>query len=103
MQVLYCPNRWPSRYDQWWECKFIAEGIIDQGGGFRDSLADMSEELCPSSAECPLPLPFFSRTSNEVSSRDLDYKCKSLFVNLSFVVLSGGFRGQRLLCPQPVL
>lgn len=19
------------RYDQWWECKFIAEGIIDQG------------------------------------------------------------------------
>lgn len=23
--------RWPLRYDQWWECKFIAEGIIDQG------------------------------------------------------------------------
>ncbi|XP_019714666.1 E3 ubiquitin-protein ligase HECTD3-like [Hippocampus comes] len=58
--------RWPARYDQWWECKFIAEGIIDQGGGFRDSLADMSEELCPSSAECPMPLPFFTRTSNQV-------------------------------------
>ncbi|XP_048844617.1 E3 ubiquitin-protein ligase HECTD3 [Brienomyrus brachyistius] len=57
--------RWPARYDQWWECKFIAEGIIDQGGGFRDSLADMSEELCPSSAECPVPLPFFTRTSNQ--------------------------------------
>lgn len=25
--------RWPLRYDQWWECKFIAEGIIDQGRG----------------------------------------------------------------------
>ncbi|TFK01725.1 E3 ubiquitin-protein ligase HECTD3 [Platysternon megacephalum] len=58
--------RWPLRYDQWWECKFIAEGIIDQGGGFRDSLADMSEELCPSSAESPVPLPFFVRTSNQV-------------------------------------
>ncbi|KAG2461844.1 HECD3 ligase, partial [Polypterus senegalus] len=22
--------RWPVRYDQWWECKFISEGIIDQ-------------------------------------------------------------------------
>ncbi|RXN01366.1 hypothetical protein EOD39_7051 [Acipenser ruthenus] len=56
--------RWPVSYDQWWECKFISEGIIDQGGGFRDSLADMSEELCPSSAECPVPLPFLTRTSN---------------------------------------
>ena len=24
------------RYDQWWECKFIAEGIIDQGEALRD-------------------------------------------------------------------
>lgn len=23
------------RYDQWWECKFIAEGIIDQGETLR--------------------------------------------------------------------
>uniref|UniRef100_A0A8C2WIG5 HECT domain containing 3 n=1 Tax=Cyclopterus lumpus TaxID=8103 RepID=A0A8C2WIG5_CYCLU len=65
--------RWPARYDQWWECKFIAEGIIDQGGGFRDSLADMSEELCPSSAECPMPLSFFSRTSNQGSLEARDY------------------------------
>ncbi|KAM4641143.1 E3 ubiquitin-protein ligase HECTD3 isoform 2-T3 [Discoglossus pictus] len=57
--------RWPIRYDQWWECKFIAEGIIDQGGGFRDSLADISEELCPSSSDTPVPLPFFVRTSNQ--------------------------------------
>lgn len=57
--------RWPVRYEQWWECKFIAEGIIDQGGGFRDSLADISEELCPSSADSPVPLPFFVRTSNQ--------------------------------------
>ena len=26
---LFC--RWSSRYDQWWECKFLSEGIIDQG------------------------------------------------------------------------
>ncbi|KAM9322367.1 E3 ubiquitin-protein ligase HECTD3-like [Pholidichthys leucotaenia] len=65
--------RWPGCYDQWWECKFIAEGIIDQGGGFRDSLADMSEELCPSSAECPMPLPFFTRTSNQGALEARDY------------------------------
>ncbi|XP_053738800.1 E3 ubiquitin-protein ligase HECTD3 [Synchiropus splendidus] len=65
--------RWPSHYDQWWECKFIAEGIIDQGGGFRDSLADISEELCPTSAECPMPLPFFSRTSNQGALEARDY------------------------------
>lgn len=29
--VSVLPPRWPARYDQWWECKFIAEGIIDQG------------------------------------------------------------------------
>ncbi|XP_051985271.1 E3 ubiquitin-protein ligase HECTD3-like isoform X3 [Xyrauchen texanus] len=65
--------RWPARYDQWWECKFIAEGIIDQGGGFRDSLADMSEELCPSSSECSMPLPFFTRTSNQGAGEARDF------------------------------
>lgn len=65
--------RWSARYDQWWECKFIAEGIIDQGGGFRDSLADMSEELCPSSSECPMPLPFFTRTSNQGAGEARDF------------------------------
>ncbi|NXX77790.1 HECD3 ligase, partial [Urocolius indicus] len=67
-QVLSLLEGWPLRYDQWWECKFIAEGIIDQGGGFRDSLADMSEELCPSSADTPVPLPIFVRTSNQGNS-----------------------------------
>ncbi|XP_053503338.1 E3 ubiquitin-protein ligase HECTD3 isoform X2 [Ictalurus furcatus] len=65
--------RWPVRHDQWWECKFIAEGIIDQGGGFRDSLADMSEELCPSSSECLIPLPFFTRTSNQGAGEARDF------------------------------
>lgn len=40
--------------------------FVISGGGFRDSLADMSEELCPSSADTPVPLPFFVRTANQV-------------------------------------
>ena len=58
--------RWSSRYDQWWECKFLSEGVIDQGGGFRDSLSDLGEELCPSSSDGPVPLPFFIRSPNQV-------------------------------------
>ena len=58
--------RWSSRYDQWWECKFLSEGIIDQGGGFRDSLSDVAEELCPTASDCPVPLPFFIRAPNQV-------------------------------------
>uniref|UniRef100_A0A672I936 HECT domain-containing protein n=1 Tax=Salarias fasciatus TaxID=181472 RepID=A0A672I936_SALFA len=65
--------RWPSTYYQWWRCDFIGEGIIDHGGGFRDSLTDISEELCPSSAESPVPLPFFIRTSNQDASDAKDY------------------------------
>lgn len=57
--------RWSSRYDQWWECKFLSEGVIDQGGGFRDSLSDLGEELCPSSSDGPVPLPFFIRSPNQ--------------------------------------
>ncbi|KAM6263225.1 E3 ubiquitin-protein ligase HECTD3-like isoform 2-T2 [Spheniscus humboldti] len=60
--------RWPLSYSQWWECEFITEGIIDSGGGFRDSLSDVSEELCPSSSDVPVPLPFFVRTSNQGNS-----------------------------------
>ncbi|KAM6080785.1 E3 ubiquitin-protein ligase HECTD3-like [Theristicus caerulescens] len=60
--------RWPLTYSQWWECEFITEGIIDNGGGFRDSLSDVSEELCPSSGDVPVPLPFFVRTSNQGNS-----------------------------------
>ncbi|KAL3869953.1 hypothetical protein ACJMK2_042573, partial [Sinanodonta woodiana] len=57
--------RWSFRYDQWWVCKFLLEGVIDQGGGFRDSLSDLAEELCPSSMEGPVPLPFFIRSPNQ--------------------------------------
>nr|XP_013812767.1 PREDICTED: E3 ubiquitin-protein ligase HECTD3-like isoform X2 [Apteryx mantelli mantelli]XP_013812773.1 PREDICTED: E3 ubiquitin-protein ligase HECTD3-like isoform X2 [Apteryx mantelli mantelli] len=62
--------RWPLSYSRWWECEFITEGIIDNGGGFRDSLADVSEELCPSSGDVAVPLPFFVRTSNQGNSAD---------------------------------
>ena len=41
------------------------------GGGFRDSLADIAEELCPSSSETPIPLPFFMRSPNQVSSSNI--------------------------------
>ncbi|NXP18344.1 HECD3 ligase, partial [Scytalopus superciliaris] len=64
--LLSC--RWPLTYTQWWECDFITEGIIDNGGGFRDSLSDVSDELCPSSGDVPVPLPFFVRTSNQGNS-----------------------------------
>ncbi|XP_035750075.1 E3 ubiquitin-protein ligase HECTD3 isoform X2 [Egretta garzetta] len=60
--------RWPTSYIQWWECEFITEGVIDGGGGFRDSLSDVSEELCPSLGDVPVPLPFFVRTSNQGNS-----------------------------------
>ncbi|KGL74229.1 E3 ubiquitin-protein ligase HECTD3, partial [Tinamus guttatus] len=56
---------WPPDYTQWWECDFISEGIVDNGGGFRDSLSDVSEELCPSAGDVTVPLPFFVRTSNQ--------------------------------------
>lgn len=69
--VFLCVDRWPPRYEQWWECKFLCEGIIDQGGGFRDSLSDLAEELCPSSASDPVPLPFFVRTPNHVRHNSL--------------------------------
>ncbi|OXB78915.1 UNVERIFIED_CONTAM: hypothetical protein H355_013795 [Colinus virginianus] len=60
--------RWPQTHSQWWECVFTTEGIIDNGGGFRDCLTDISEELCPSSGDVPVPLPFFVRTSNQSNS-----------------------------------
>jgi E3 ubiquitin-protein ligase HECTD3 len=57
--------RWAGHWSQWWECKFTQEGIIDQGGGFRDSLADMAEELCPSDPDADVALPLFIRSSNQ--------------------------------------
>ena len=68
---LFC--RWSSHYDQWWECKFMSEGVIDQGGGFRDSLSDLSEELCPISNDTALPLPFFIRSPNQVCYHQVRY------------------------------
>ena len=82
-------KRWDKNVEQWWECKFYGEGIIDQGGGFRDSLSDMAEELCPntsapdshhhhhhlaqsssSSSSHSVPLPFFIRSPNQLSRSD---------------------------------
>ena len=61
-------HRWQKNVEQWWECKFIGEGIIDQGGGFRDSLSDIAEEMCPNTGlELAVPLPFFIRSPNQVS------------------------------------
>ena len=67
--------RWPGRYEQWWECKFVAEGIIDQGGGFRDSLSDLAEELCPSDPNVAVPLPLFVRSPNHVREPCLHNTC----------------------------
>uniref|UniRef100_A0A672I7D0 E3 ubiquitin-protein ligase HECTD3-like n=1 Tax=Salarias fasciatus TaxID=181472 RepID=A0A672I7D0_SALFA len=95
--------RWPSTYEQWWECDFIGEGISDQGGGFRDSLTDVSAELCPSSAESALPLPFFIRTSNQDASDTKDYyvpnpSCKE-FHKYEWIgqLMGGALRGKEFL------
>lgn len=55
-------NKW--KYDQWWEVKFVGEGIIDQGGGFRDSLAELADELCPLDETVPEILPYLITTPN---------------------------------------
>ena len=57
--------RWAGSWGQWWECKFIQEGMIDQGGGFRDTLADIAEELCPSNPDSEVALPLFIRSPNQ--------------------------------------
>lgn len=66
--------RWAGQWTQWWECKFIQEGAIDQGGGFRDSLAEMAEELCPSSPANSVPLPFFVRSPNQSQDSSNAYR-----------------------------
>ena len=63
----YC---WPLSFDQWWECNFVGEGVIDQGGGFRDTIAEMAEELTPSSSNSPMPLPHFIRSPNQTQDTE---------------------------------
>ena len=57
--------RWAGSWTQWWECKFMQEGMIDQGGGFRDTLAEIAEELCPSNPDSDVALPLFIRSPNQ--------------------------------------
>ena len=66
--------RWASRVSQWWEVKFAKEHIIDQGGGFRDSLTDLAEELCPPAFEAEVPLPFFIRSPNQAQDSSNIYR-----------------------------
>jgi len=98
--------RWPAHYEQWWECKFLAEGIIDQGGGFRDSLSDIADELCPSDCDALLPLPFFTRSPNQSSldsnvNRDVYVPNPScdLFTKFEFIgkLMGACFRGREHL------
>ncbi|XP_065667346.1 uncharacterized protein LOC100214952 isoform X3 [Hydra vulgaris] len=71
--------RWNKKtYEQWWEVKFIGEGIIDQGGGFRDSLVEISEELCPPNPEVISPLPYFIKTPNQRSGSGNHLDCFTL-------------------------
>lgn len=79
--------RWFFRYDQWWECKFMFEGVIDQGGGFRDSLFDIVEELCLILGDLFIFLLFFIRLFNQLCddinvNRDIyifNLVCKEFF------------------------
>lgn len=98
--------RWSNRYEQWWECKFVSEGIIDQGGGFRDSLCDIAEELCPSSAESSLPLPLFIRSPNQLYDLSNVYRdgyipnpCCQLFEHYEWLgmLMGGHLRGRESL------
>lgn len=56
--------RFPRSWLQWWEFKFIGEGVIDQGGPFRDVLCDLTDELCPLDPNLRPTLPHFLRIEN---------------------------------------
>lgn len=98
--------RWAAHWNQWWECKFLQEGAIDQGGGFRDSLSDIAEELCPPAQDVDVPLPLFIRSPNQSQDssnvyRDVytpDPSCDQ-FNKYSFVgqLLGATFRSQEIL------
>lgn len=63
-----------SSIRQWWTCMFVGEGIIDQGGGFRDTISDIAEELCPSNPDSPLLLPFFIPSPNQQNPSASDFR-----------------------------
>ena len=103
--------RWTSHSPQWWECKYLQEGVIDQGGGFRDSLAEMAEELCPPSLDADINLPLFIRSPNQsqdssnvyrdayVPNPSCELKSKYYFVGQ---LMGGVFRSQEtLVLPMP--
>ena len=71
---------------QWWECQFVGEGIIDQvvrtgtdvdsahatqGGGFRECVTEMAEELCPG-VDQVAELPYFLPTPNRRNAMGAD-------------------------------
>lgn len=98
--------RWAGHWPQWWECKYLHEGVIDQGGGFRDSLAEMADELCPVSPTDDVPLPFFVRSPNQSQDSSNAYRdaytpnptCH-LFSKYLFVgqLMGAAFRSQETL------
>ena len=42
---------------QWWKVKFVNEGVIDQGGGFRESVSTIAEELMSDRTSLFVPVP----------------------------------------------
>lgn len=103
--------RWASNSSQWWECKYLQEGVIDQGGGFRDSLSEIAEELCPPSLDAEINLPFFIRSPNQsqdssnvyrdvyVPNPSCDVRSKYYFIGQ---LMGGAFRCQEtLVLPMP--
>lgn len=98
--------RWAGQWSQWWECKFAQEGIIDQGGGFRETLSDIAEELCPSEPDKPISLPFFIRSPNQSQDSSNAYRDNYIptptcndFANYVFIgkLMGAMFRSQENL------
>ena len=59
--------RFNDKCGQWWEVNYVGEGIIDQGGGFRDLLAEISDELCPCDPNFLPVTPLFVRSPNNIA------------------------------------
>ena len=89
--------RWSRTFSQWWKCQFWGEAVYDHGGGFRDTLSDIAEELCPSSDNELVALPFFIRSPNQVSDDLLLDLLKILsFLQHSYETLSSCCRHVRM-------